>query len=264
MLDPIGEEEAGDYELGEPEEHPEEVFPCQRTPLLSLGIKDDLLTASSAIAGTPGGREKSLRHEERHKPSRNAAGAVAFNAVIFVAALWALSTEMVEDSVVDLIYGQVFGWRTLVRALAVASVVVVSLAAAVILAASTYLVMYVGLIQKGAAVLLGGIGAFWLGRSVFGGENEFEEARSLVGNFPMALQLVSIEELEIVLIVVPLVLASHALEATSAAAVGILVSVSLAALLRKPFSRFVEGRMRTLKVASGLFLILLGIVLFLD
>ena len=171
---------------------------------------------------------------------------------------------MIEDSIVDLIYGQIFGWRTLIRALLTASVILVSISAVVILFASTFLQSYVGLIHKGSAVLLGLIGAFWLARTVFRRENEVEEAKARKGDFVAALQLVSIEELEILLIVVPLILASHAMEASFAASIGVLLSVSTAALLRKPFSRFVEGRMGTLKIASGLFLILLGIVLFLD
>ncbi len=82
--------------------------------------------------------------------------------------------------------------------------------------------------------------------------------------FLVALQLVSVEELEIFLILVPLILASHALEATSAAAIGIVASVSLAAFLKKDFEKFVVGRLRLLKVVSGLFLIALGVVLFIE
>ena len=187
-----------------------------------------------------------------------------FDLIVFVAALWAMSTEMVEDSVVDLIYGHIFGWKTLIRALLTASVFLVSISVIVILFASAFLQSYLSLIQKGSAVLLGLIGTFWLGRSILGGENEIEEAKALKGNFVMALQLVSIEELEILLIMVPLILTSHALEATTAASIGIILSLSLAALLRTPFSKFVEGKMRVLKVASGLFLVVLGVVLFLD
>ena len=188
---------------------------------------------------------------------------MAFDLVIFIAALWALSTEMVEDSVVDLIYGHLFGWKTFIRALVIASVVVVSASILVVLVASSFLQAYLGPIQKGAAVLLAVIGVFWLVTSILGKEDEIEEVRSRKGNLSVALQLVSIEELEIVLIVIPLVLSSHALEAGIAASIGVLLSVLLAAVLRGPFSKFVEGRLRQLKVASGAFLILLGLVLFL-
>ena len=82
--------------------------------------------------------------------------------------------------------------------------------------------------------------------------------------FLVALQLVFIEELEVFLILIPLILASHALEAVSAAAIGISVSVSLAVILRKSFERFVVGKMRYLKVVSGFFLIGLGIVLYIE
>ena len=66
------------------------------------------------------------------------------------------------------------------------------------------------------------------------------------------------------MILIPLILASHALEAVSAATIGISVSVSLAVILRKSFERFVVGKIRYLKVVSGFFLIGLGIVLFIE
>ena len=195
---------------------------------------------------------------------------MSFSFIIFVAALWALSSEMIEDSLVDLIYGHIFGWRTLIYAILTASAILISISAVIVLYASVFLESYIGLIQKGAAVLLGGIGVFWLGRSALeGGDgNEVEQARKTKAgqvnssNFVLALQLVSIEELEILLIVVPLILASHVLEAAISSSMGVLLSVSIAALLRKRFSRFVEGRLRILKIASGLFLIALGIILF--
>jgi len=171
---------------------------------------------------------------------------------------------MVEDSLVNLVYGHIFGWRTLIESLLIASVILVSAASLIVFYASTSLQTYQGPIQKGAAVLLGLVGAFWLGRSALGGEDEIVEARARVGNLFLALQLVSIEELEVLLVMVPLILASHALEATIAASVGGIISLTSAGLLRRPFSRFVEGRMRVLKLASGTFLIILGIILFLE
>lgn len=81
-------------------------------------------------------------------------------------------------------------------------------------------------------------------------------------NFAVVLQLVTIEELEILLILIPLVIASHALEASLAAVIGVIVSLSAALLLRGSFEKRMAGRMRLLKIASGIFLIGLAIVLF--
>ena len=180
---------------------------------------------------------------------------------------------MVEDSLVDLVYGQMYGWRTLVRALVSASVLLIAISALLIYFALTLLVQYVGVVTKISAVLLGLIGLFWLTSSIIEIDRktvgELEEIRKMKRNvrsgvrtFLIAFQLVSVEELEILLIIIPLVVASHALEASLAAGIGILASLTTAALLRRSFERLVAGKLRYLKVASGAFLIGLGIILF--
>jgi uncharacterized membrane protein len=190
---------------------------------------------------------------------------LAFNTVIFLAALWALSTEMVEDSLVDLVYGHLYGWRTLVYSLATLSVILTSISAISVYYALTLLLQYMSLVTRVSGILIGLIGTFWLGTSILGivrkEQGELEEARrkSRVGesgtrNFLVALQLVSIEELEILLIITPLVVASHAIEASLAAAIGVIASVTTASFLRRSFERLVAGKFRYLKVASGTFL----------
>ena len=198
-----------------------------------------------------------------------------FSIVIFLAALWALSTEMVEDSFVDLIYGHIYGWRTLVYALATASMILATVSAVSVYYAARLLIQYVSLVTQVSAILIGLIGLFWLGSSILSivrrEQGELEEARKMsrtgiseTRNFLVTLQLVSIEELEILLIIIPLVVASHALEASVAAAIGVIASVTAAALLRRSFERLVAGKLSYLKIASGVFLIGLGIVLFLQ
>lgn len=176
---------------------------------------------------------------------------------------------MIEDSLVDLIYGHMFGWGRLIRALIIVSLILVTVSSVLIYYASSLLVAYIGIITKGAAVLLGAIGIFWLGSSILKSKeySEAAEIREKQGRkvtFFVAVQLVFVEELEIFLIVIPLILASHTLEAISAATIGIVASVSLAAFLKKDFERLVVGRLRHLKILSGLFLMVLGIVLFLE
>jgi uncharacterized membrane protein len=181
---------------------------------------------------------------------------------------------MVEDSLVDLVYGHIYGWRTLVYALISASVVLVSISAILIYYSLTILVQYIAVVTKGSAILLGLIGLFWLASSLqeivrrTGGELEeirnVRRTKSKVKNFFIAFQLVSIEELEILLIIIPLVIASHGLEASLAATIGILASLTTAALLRRSFERLVAGKLRYLKLASGTFLVGLGLILFLQ
>jgi len=198
---------------------------------------------------------------------------MSFNTVIFFAGLWALSTEMVEDSLVDLVYGHIYGWPTLVYALISASTVLVSISAILINSSLTIFIQYIAVMTKGSAILLGLIGLFWLASSIqeivrrAGGELEeirnVRGAKSEVRNFFIAFQLVSIEELEILLIIFPLVITSHGLEASLAATIGILASLTMAALPRRSFERLVAGKLRYLKLASGTFLVGLGLILFL-
>jgi uncharacterized membrane protein len=198
---------------------------------------------------------------------------LSFNTVIFVAALWALSTEMVEDSLVDLVYGHMYGWRTLVYALVTASAILTTASVISVYYALTLLIQYVSLVTKISAILIGLIGTFWLGSSILGilrkEDSEVDEARKMsragisgTRNFLVALELVSIEELEILLIIIPLVVASHGVEASLAAVIGVIASVSAAALLRRSFEKLVAGKLRYLKIASGTFLIGLGVILF--
>jgi uncharacterized membrane protein len=138
----------------------------------------------------------------------------------------------------------------------------------------TILVQYIPLVTKSSAILLGLIGLFWLISSIqeivrrAGGELEeirkVRPAKSEVRNFLIAFQLVSIEELEILLIIIPLVVALHGLEASVAATIGVLASLTTAGLLRRSFEKLVTGKLRYLKLASGAFLIGLGLVLFLQ
>jgi uncharacterized membrane protein len=199
---------------------------------------------------------------------------LSFNTVVFFASLWALSTEMVEDSLVDLVYGHVYGWRTLVYALVSASIVIVTISALSIYYALNTLVQDISIVTRGSAILLSMIGLFWLVSSIWqivrksGAELEeignVRRTKSEVRNFLVAFQLVCIEELEILLIIIPLIIASHVLEASLSASIGVLTSLTMAALLRRNFERLVSGKLRYLKLASGAFLIGLGIVLFLE
>ena len=91
---------------------------------------------------------------------------MAFSVAIFVAAVWALSSEMAEDSFVDLIYGHMYGWQTLIRALISASILLVIVSAVSIYLALGFLVEYASFVSRGSAILLGVIGFFWLTSSL--------------------------------------------------------------------------------------------------
>jgi hypothetical protein len=108
---------------------------------------------------------------------------------------------MVEDSLVDLVYGHIYGWRTLIYALISASTVLISISAILIYYSLTILAQYIALVTRGSAILLGLIGLFWLVSSIqeivrrAGGELEairnVRRAKSEARNFLIAFQLVS-------------------------------------------------------------------------
>jgi uncharacterized membrane protein len=189
-----------------------------------------------------------------------------FSVLILAAALWGLTFEMVEDSVVDLIYARIFGWPTFLRAFLLGSAVVLPLSAAFVLGAPQLFQSYLPLVQKGGALLLVVIGIGWLGFAAAGGASEVEAAkeaarkpRGRARSLALATQLVAVEALEIVAILIPLVTASHPLEAFTAGILGVSIALIVAATLRRRIAGLLEGRFRTLKALSGTALILVGL-----
>jgi uncharacterized membrane protein len=92
-------------------------------------------------------------------------------------------------------------------------VILTTISAVSVYSALTLLIQYVSLVTKISAVLIGLIGSFWLGSSILGivrkEQGELEEARRMsragtsgTRNFLVTLELVSIEELEILLIII--------------------------------------------------------------
>ncbi len=194
-----------------------------------------------------------------------------FSLFVLVAVLWGLTSEMVEDSIVNLIYVRMFGWETFLKAVGIATVVVVPASASFVLSTPTLLHAYLPLVQKGGALALVAIGVGWLAFALAGKESEVAEAREAERkaggsqrSLVLATQMMAVEEAELVVILIPVVLASHALEATVAAIVGVGVALVVASTLRRRFARLVEGRLRLLKGLSGTALLALGLILFFD
>jgi uncharacterized membrane protein len=194
-----------------------------------------------------------------------------FSVALLVAALGALSYEMVEDNFVNLIYARMFGWRTLLVAFVGAALVVVPLAVVFVLLAPRLFESYLPLVVKAAALLLIGVGIGWLGFAVFrrvSEPDEVKEAKERAGldrrSVGLATQLMVVEESEIVVILIPLAVAGHSAEAALTGVAAASLALGMALTLRKVFDKLVSGRLRLLKAISGVALIALGLVLFLD
>ncbi|AKA49554.1 hypothetical protein IX51_11100 [uncultured archaeon] len=191
-----------------------------------------------------------------------------FSFIVLFAALGALSYEMIEDNLVNLIYARMFGWRMLLLAYAAASFIVLPVSAVFVVLAPLLFRSYFPLVQKAGAVILIAVGIGWLLFSVLKKEEEPEEvseARELEKGgrrtLALATQLVAIEEVEIVAIMIPLGINGHPLEAISAGIVAVVVALFVALTFRQQFARIVRGRFRLLKGVSGIALVILGLIL---
>ncbi|MDG6933136.1 MAG: hypothetical protein JRN68_00385 [Nitrososphaerota archaeon] len=193
-----------------------------------------------------------------------------FSLAILAASLWALSSEMVEDAFVDLSYSTLFGWANLLKGMALSGMVLLGILLVLVRYALGEIGPVLSYIKIASAFLLVAIGIYWLIASLGGGYRIFDElnevrkkatsSRSLL----LVTQLTMVEELEIMLIVLPLVLSYHAIEAGISTTFGIMFSLAVAALLRKRFERVLIRRFRYFKLVSGLTLLIMAALIFFE
>lgn len=188
---------------------------------------------------------------------------MSFSLAVFIAALWAIASEMAEDTLINFIYAQFFGTKRLAVAIALSSSALLLLSWILITILGRSISPYLEVVSKSSSILIGGIGVYWLFTSLFKPEKleltPYEgKSRQLT---LVAIQLVFVEELEIFLILAPLALSSFILESVASAALGILVSLAFAMLLRKGLANKMKERLGVLKIISGSVLILLSLLL---
>ncbi len=191
-----------------------------------------------------------------------------FSILVLVAALGALSYEMVEDNFVNLIYAHIFGWRTLLVAFLAAGAVIVPLSVLLVVFAPVLFQSYFAWVQRLGALVLLLVGGGWLVSSLLAQEGPPEEVREAEAHakkggrkLVLATQLVAIEQVEIVAVLLPLGITGHGTEAVLAGGTAVGVALVVALTLRERFSKLVQGRFRLLKQVSGVALIVLGAVL---
>lgn len=185
-----------------------------------------------------------------------------FSIAIFIASLWGLSSEMIEDAAIDYIYVRIFGLRKFLFSLLSSTLILLVLSVILVFLFRTSLFLFESYASIFSALLIGAIGIYWLIFSVKGDADEEQyptEGKSL---FP----LVFVEVFELFLILLPLSIANHLQEAIISGIVAVLFSISLAVVIKKSFEKVIKDRlrMRSLKLFSGIVLIALAIILLLQ
>jgi len=182
---------------------------------------------------------------------------------ILLASLWSLSTEMIEDIFVDLAYGSLFGWNNLSKGILISSVVLFLVSAAILKLAFDWVAISLPYLKLASAVLLASFGGYWLYESLMGDHDLFqgrEVPNKERSNVKVVTQLVMVEELEVLLIVIPLIASSHATEAIISLIFAVGFSLSMAAAMRRKFESLLKSRIRHLKFASGVALLVMGLL----
>ncbi|MEM3637581.1 MAG: hypothetical protein QXX17_06395 [Conexivisphaerales archaeon] len=184
---------------------------------------------------------------------------MSFSLAVFIASLWGLSSEMLEDAAVDFIYARIFGLKRLVISLLYSTALLASLTILLVLLFRTTLIAFLPFASTVSAVMIGAVGAYWLYFS-FRGEGEDKIPEGKGGPFV----LVFAEVLELFLILLPLSLTSYVEEAATSAVIAVAISIALAIILRRLLGDVIEERLnfKYLKLLSGAVLIFLSFVLF--
>jgi putative Ca2+/H+ antiporter (TMEM165/GDT1 family) len=179
-----------------------------------------------------------------------------FSLAVFIASLWGLSTEMLEDAAVDFIYARIFGVRRLVLSLIYSAIILTGVTAAVVYLFRTKLLPYLPYASRFSALFLAGVGIYWLIFSFRNGKETESTDRS-------PFLLVFAEVLELFFILLPLSIANHIQEAAASAIVAALISLTSAFLLQRLFGNFLSKnlKMKYLKFLSGMVLIILAVIL---
>lgn len=180
---------------------------------------------------------------------------MSFSLAVFLASLWGLSSEMLEDAAVDFIYARIFGVRRIVISLVYSAISLTVLTTVLVYLFRTELLPYLPYASRVSALFIGGVGVYWLIFSLRNTEEETIEGSPFL--------LVFAEMLELFFILLPLSLTNYLQEAVTSAVVAVMVSLLSAFLLQRLFGRFVLNKLKIkyLKFLSGIVLILLAAIL---
>lgn len=193
---------------------------------------------------------------------------MAFDLIIFATALYALTTETIEDTFVLIIYQITFGKKSVVYGLAAASVTVALILIVLVLYGIPNIESYSEYVVTGSGLFLIGLGGYWMIRFplVKMGILKEESAsgqKSVTKSFA-PFMMVFVELLEILAILVPFVLTNHIIETSLSVAVSIAISLLLMFVIGGRLRRKFENKLTQVKLFAGMALILSGVVIILN
>jgi len=193
---------------------------------------------------------------------------MAFDIIIFSSALFALTTETIEDAFVLLIYQIAFGKRNVIYGLIAASITVSSVLIVLVLYGIPNIESYSEYVIIGSGLFLVALGGYWMIRFLLVKlciikEESDSEHKSMTKSFA-PFMMVFVELLEILAILVPFILTNHVVEASFSIIVSISISIILIFVIDKRLRNKFENKLTQAKMLAGIALILSGTVIILN
>jgi len=184
-----------------------------------------------------------------------------FNSIIFATALYALTTETIEDAFVLAIFKIIYGRKSVVFGLIAASMTTslffITLAYIKIPGFETYSEYVI----IGSGIFLLCIGSYWIIRYILMKKKLLKEElreKSPLQNSFFSFVMVFVELLEILAILIPFTLANHITETALAASLSVLISIVFTIILGRKLRSKLENRLNEIKFFAGVALLVSG------
>lgn len=188
-----------------------------------------------------------------------------FDFIIFVTALYALTTEAIEDSFVLIIYQITFGKKNVIYGVVFASAAVASILVLLVLYGIPSIERYSEYVVKGSGLFLVGLGGYWMIRfllvrsGILKEESELNK-KSITKSFASFI-LVFAELLEILAILVPFIITNHVAETSISIVVSVTISMILMFAVGGRLRNKFANRLTQVKLFAGMALVLSGSVI---
>lgn len=193
-----------------------------------------------------------------------------FDIIVFATALYALTTEIIEDSFVLIIYQFTFGKKSVIYGLVFASVTVSSILVLLVLYGIPIIETYSEYVVKASGLFLIGLGGYWMIRFLFVKMNilkeESEESELKQKSVTKSLTpfiMIFVELLEILAILIPFVLTNHIIETSLSVVVSLAISIVLMFVIGGRLRSKFENKLGQVKMFAGMALVLSGSIIIL-
>jgi hypothetical protein len=190
---------------------------------------------------------------------------VTFDIIIFATILYALTTEIIEDSFVLIICQITFGKKNVIYGLVVASITVASIMILVVFYGIPNLESYSQYVITGSGLFLIALGSFWIIKfwlvKIGTLKEESESVNTSISKSFASFTMVFVELLEILAILVPFILTKHVMETYLSIAVSIAISMGLMFAIGGRLRKKLENKLTQVKLFAGMALILSGVVI---